>query len=79
MKQYELDLTLAFWFAVHLEDLPTAQILMKEEFLLKQLVACALINKPVDEDEDYDEMGDDDEIYSEDEDDQPSENWQVTR
>ena len=35
MKQYELDLTLAFWFAVHLEDLPTAQILMKEEFLLK--------------------------------------------
>ena len=79
MKQYELDLTLAFWFAVHLEDLPTAQILMKEEFLLKQLVACALINKPVDEDEDYDEMADDDEIYSEDEDDQPSENWQVTR
>ena len=35
MKQYELDLTLAFWFAVHLEDLPTARVLMQEEFLLK--------------------------------------------
>lgn len=45
MKQYELDLTLAFWFAIHLEDLKTAQALMEEEFLLKQLVACALINR----------------------------------
>ena len=45
MKQYELDLTLAFWFAMHLEDIETARALMEEEFLLKQLVACALINK----------------------------------
>ena len=34
-KQYELDLTLAFWFAIHMEDLETAQALMSEEFLLK--------------------------------------------
>ena len=45
VKQYELDLTLAFWFAIHLEDLKTAQALMEEEFLLKQLVACAIINR----------------------------------
>ena len=54
-KQYELDLTLAFWFAVHMEDLPTAQALMQEEFLLKQLVACALINKPDDDEDAFDE------------------------
>jgi hypothetical protein len=40
-----LDLTLAFWFAIHLEDSSTAQLLMQEEFLLKQLVACALLSK----------------------------------
>jgi hypothetical protein len=40
-----LDLTLAFWFAIHLEDLKTAQLLMQQEFLLKQLVACALLSK----------------------------------
>lgn len=54
-KQYELDMTLAFWFAVHMEDLPTAQALMQEEFLLKQLVACALINKPDDDEDAFDE------------------------
>ena len=45
VKQYELDLTLAFWFAIHLEDLKTVQVLMQQEFLLKQLVACALLSK----------------------------------
>jgi len=28
VKQYELDLTLAFWFSIHLEDLKTVQVLM---------------------------------------------------
>lgn len=36
---------MAFWFAIHLEDLASARLLMQEEFLLKQLVACALLNK----------------------------------
>jgi hypothetical protein len=35
VKQYELELTLAFWFAIHLEDLASARLLMQEEFLLK--------------------------------------------
>ena len=34
-----------FWFAIHLENLELAQALLEKEFLLKQLVACALINK----------------------------------
>jgi len=44
-KNYEHDLTLAFWFAIHIEDLAMAQALIEREFLLKQLVACALIHK----------------------------------
>jgi len=44
-KIYEHDLTLVFWFAIHLENLELAQALLDKEFLLKQLVACALINK----------------------------------
>jgi hypothetical protein len=44
-KAYEHDLTLVFWFAVHLENLGLAQALLENEFLLKQLVACALMNK----------------------------------
>ncbi len=35
MKQYEHDLTLVFWFVVHLEDLNLAQTLLLNEFLLK--------------------------------------------
>lgn len=45
IKQFELDLTLAFWFAIHLEDLKAANELLEQEFLLKQLVACALLTK----------------------------------
>lgn len=62
LKQYELDLTLAFWFAVHLEDLPTASALLEEDFLLKQLVACALFNKKGDASDEESEELDDDEL-----------------
>lgn len=65
-KQFELDMTLAFWFAVHLEDLPTAQALMKNEFILKQLVACALLNKKGDDEE----LGDEEDEEDEEEDEQ---------
>lgn len=34
-KQYDHDLTLAFWFAIHLEDLRLAQTLVAEAHLLK--------------------------------------------
>lgn len=52
MKQYEHDITLVFWFAIHLENLDLAQLLLDKEFLLKQLVACALMNRKDDEDSD---------------------------
>ena len=35
LKQYEHDLTLVFWFALHLEDLPLVKALLNQEFLLK--------------------------------------------
>lgn len=44
IKTYEHELTLVFWFATHLEDLKIASALMNREFLLKQLVACSLMN-----------------------------------
>jgi hypothetical protein len=53
-KNYEHDLTLVFWFAVHLEDFNMVTALVNREFLLKQLVTCALLNKKG-------EMGDSDE------------------
>ena len=34
-----------FWFAIHLEDLKLVQTLLEKEYLLKQLVACALLSK----------------------------------
>jgi len=36
---------MAFWFAVHLEDVNICKHLVHREFLLKQMVACALMNK----------------------------------
>jgi hypothetical protein len=51
---------------VHLEDLSTARILMQEEFLLKQLVACALINKRGDDDGMDEESGLEDEDHNSD-------------
>jgi hypothetical protein len=62
-KTYEHELTLVFWFATHLENLQIAGSLMTREFLLKQLVACALMNnalpvpkpKGKDSDEDWDD------------------------
>jgi hypothetical protein len=34
-KTYEHDITLVFWFAIHLENLNIAGALVKREFLLK--------------------------------------------
>lgn len=45
VKNYEHDLTFAFWFSLHLEDLKMAQTLLESDKSLKQLVACAIINK----------------------------------
>lgn len=42
-KLYENELTLAFWFACHLEDLDTAQVLVNEEYFLKLIVATAFL------------------------------------
>mmetsp|Transcript_23322 Transcript_23322/g.22953 ORF Transcript_23322/g.22953 Transcript_23322/m.22953 type:complete len:127 (+) Transcript_23322:155-535(+) len=41
-KDFNYELTMAFWFAVHLEDLELASILVDSSILLKQLVICAL-------------------------------------
>lgn len=43
-KKYENELTLAFWFACHQEDINTAQLLINEEFFIKILVATALFS-----------------------------------
>ena len=55
-------MTLCFWFAIHLEDLNLAQALLGQEFLLKQLVACALMNqKNAKEGDDFEESDEDSE------------------
>jgi hypothetical protein len=40
-REYNHELILAFWFAVHLEDRDMARSMMEDEQLLKQLVLCA--------------------------------------
>lgn len=46
-KAYEHDITLCFWFAVHLEDLELVQGLLEKEMLVKQLVACAFVKDSI--------------------------------
>ncbi len=35
---------MAFWFAIHLEDVKIASILLEDQYLLKQLIICAKEN-----------------------------------
>ena len=64
--------TLAFWFAVHLEDLTLAQYLLNKENFIKQLVACALINRKGENfDSSEDDLDDEDENNNQ----GPEEQW----
>jgi hypothetical protein len=43
LREYEHEVTLCFWLAVHCEDLSIVQLLLEREFVLKQLVATSMV------------------------------------
>ena len=44
-KEHEHDLIVAFWFAVHMENIEIARHILKSNIYIKQLVTLALFRK----------------------------------